>query len=234
EGEKLLSKNFCGMFYEVNPEGKVRISHDPRAIMRAQFPKEVPPLTYWQRKLAKAGTILGWFFMPSTPQKVAEIIDASYEKYYAMAEPDYDWKKEPKEPQEFSITSIEFNYRYLTKHMAGILEPVYYRIHDLHLRVTSDKRGSLLLIGLRRYKNKEGYWPETLDDIKSLAPEIFVDPQNGGAFVYKLTDNTFKLYSKGKNNIDENGEYKDGADDWPIWPKKSHKTQEKNADAEQQ
>ena len=91
------------------------------------------------------------------------------------------------------------------------------------------------MIALRRYKNKNGHWPESLDDMKSLAPkEIFVDPINGDSFVYKLTEENFTLYSKGKNNIDENGEYQDGADDRLIWPRKSRKSKEKNTDAEQQ
>ena len=91
------------------------------------------------------------------------------------------------------------------------------------------------MIGLRRYKNKNGHWPESLDDIKSLAPaEIFVDPVNDDSFVYKLTEENFTLYSKGKNNIDENGEYQDGADDRLIWPPWTTKAKEENPDAEQQ
>jgi hypothetical protein len=88
----------------------------------------------------------------------------------------------------------------------------------------------LLTIALRRYKNKTGHWPDSLDEVKPLAAEeIFVDPMNGDSFVYKLTDENFRLYSKGKNNIDEDGQYnstwdpnsrqwKEKEDDWPIWP----------------
>lgn len=236
KGEKLLMKNLFSMFYEINPKGKVRLSRDPTAAIRAQFPQlspEIPPLTYWRRKLAKAGTIIGWFFVPTNPQKAGEIIDARCEKLYAMAEPDFDWQKEPK---ELSIISIKFNFRYLIELLTGTSEEAfYYRIHDIYLRVHSGQRGSQLLIGLRRYKNKNGHWPESLDDIKSLAPaEIFVDPVNDDSFVYKLTEENFTLYSKGKNNIDENGEYQDGADDRLIWPPWTTKAKEENPDAEQQ
>jgi hypothetical protein len=73
---------------------------------------------------------------------------------------------------------------------------------------------------LRHYRNKNGHWPQTLDEIKSsLSEEVLTDPQNNGLFVYKLTDDGFTLYSKGKNNIDEAGSKIDGADDWPIWPR---------------
>jgi len=115
--------------------------------------------------------------------------------------------------------------------------------------VGSDKRGCQVLIGLRRYRNKNGYWPGSLDEVQSLLPaEAFIDPQNGGAFVYKLTDDTFKLYSKGKNDIDEGGRREKnigtgccapnvvckGYDDQLIWPRKLRKSDEIKADDEQQ
>jgi hypothetical protein len=114
--------------------------------------------------------------------------------------------------------------------MTEIIEPAYDGVHDTYLRTASQQRGDLLTIALRRYKNKAGHWPESLDEVKLLAAEeIFVDPMNGGSFVYKLADDKFKLYSKGKNNIDEGGQYnskwdhnsrewKEKEDDWLIWP----------------
>jgi hypothetical protein len=234
EGEKLLAKNFLGMFYEVNPEGKVRLSRDTPAVIRAQFQfsQEIRPLTYWRRKIVKGGAILGWFYWPSTPQKAGRIIDESYEKYYAMAEPDFDWRKEPARPPRW----VKLNFRFIVELLAGLLEKPYYSIHDIYLRAITQQRGSRLIVALRRYKNKNGNWPVSLDDIQSLAAEeIFVDPINGGPFIYKLTGENFTLYSKGKNNIDEDGKYKDGADDWPIWPAagKKREAEKENTDAKQ-
>ena len=235
EGEKLIMKNFLGMFYEVNSKGKIRLIHDPTGLMRASFPEEMPPLTYWQRKLFKIATIWCWFFLPSTPQKAGKIIDESYEKYYAMAEPDFDWQKGPR---KFS-PKFRLNFRYTTEFAAGLLEESYHRVHDIYLRLLTDKRGSRIIVALRRYKNKNGFWPVNLDDVKSMAPvEIFVDPTNGGDFVYEITEENFRLYSKGKNGIDEDGERDEiaGADDWLIWPPRTGgcETEEENADDEQQ
>ena len=151
-----------------------------------------------------------------------------------MAEPDFDWKKGLK---KFSLTSLKLNFRFMVQSIVNILEEPYYKIHDLYLRTIAEQRGSQLIIALRRYKNKTGHWPETLDEIKALAPaEILVDPFNNGSFVYKLTDDSFMLYSKGKNNIDEDGKYRRGLDDWPIWPGpgRSRQTKEENTDVEQQ
>jgi len=81
------------------------------------------------------------------------------------------------------------------------------------------------------------------DLIKSLAPEeIFVDPINNNSFVYKLTEENFTLYSKGENNIDEDGEYNDTydpnsgkhmveEDDRLIWPtRRGSKAEEEEED----
>ena len=237
ECEKLMMKSFLSLIYEINPKGKVRLSRDPTAIVRSQFPEKMPSPTYWQTKLTKAGTILGWFFMPSTPQKAGEIIDASYEKLCKMADPDFDWTSKPSIP---SITSIKFNYFYLTKHLTSLLEGPYHKIHDLYLRINTEQMGSRVIIALRRYKNRYGNWPETLEDIKPLAPaKVFVDPFNNGPFVYKLTEEKFTLYSRGKNNIDEAGRYKRAADeehkpdDWPIWPPAGKKRTTKSSQTKQ-
>ncbi len=231
ECEKLLFKSTLGMFYETNPKGQVRLSHNPivaamqqcREMGIEQTDEVKICRSYWQKKLIKASTILWWFYMPSTPQKASEIIDAGHERLYAMAEPDFDWQKGTEKPTKM----FRLNYRYLVEHLAEILAPAYHRVHDLYLRLTSDQRGSLLMIALRRHKNKTGHWPESLDDVKDLVPaEVFVDPINNDSFVYKLTEENFTLYSKGKNNIDDDGkrdkwDEKTGADDWLIWPKRT-------------
>jgi len=105
-------------------------------------------------------------------------------------------------------------------------------IHKIHLRHVASRRGGRILIALRRYKDKNSHWPESLNQIKSSLPqEILTDPHNNGPFVYKLTDNTFRLYSKGKNNVDEDGRYRDPQDDWPIWPPRGRKPKAKKENA---
>ncbi len=119
-------------------------------------------------------------------------------------------------------------------------EKYLYRFHDLYPRMTSTQRSCSLLIALRRYKNKNDTWPPSLDDVKDIAEaQTFIDPINSSSFIYKLTDDSFILYSKGKNNIDEGGRrdrlsYKrTRADDQLIWPRRSRKVKEENPDGEQ-
>ncbi|MHC4157769.1 MAG: hypothetical protein ACYSSO_01695, partial [Planctomycetota bacterium] len=229
EHEKLMQKNFWGMFYGINPEGKIRLIRGLSTTIMAQLPeymKDERVITYWHKRIMKVWTIPCWFYMPSKPQKLGEVIDECHERFYAMAEADYDWQKEPEKPS----STFRLNYRYLVEYTTSMFEPAYHQIHDVYLRYNSNKRCSQIIIGLRRYKNKEGRWPGSLDEIESLVPaEVFVDPINNGTFVYKLTEENFTLYSKGKNNIDEDGEYNDTydpnsnevvveEDDRLIWP----------------
>jgi hypothetical protein len=236
--EKLFCKNMFGIFYEVNAKGRFRLTSDPSKAVRTLTPSEfndIPPLGYFQKKFIKASSIIYWFFIPATPQEISKTIDAAYQKYYEMTDPNFDWSRQPK-PTEFPLSFFELNYKlnykYMIKMLADMEESIYYDMHYFYLREDSRKKGALLLIALRRYKDKNGIWPENLDEITDLTDvENFIDPINGQLFVYKTTDDSFTLYSKGKNGIDDNGErfseycsdanqIKKTADDIKIWPLK--------------
>ena len=116
----------------------------------------------------------------------------------------------------------------------------YSKFHDVYLQILARRRGTAIITALRHYKNKHEHLPVSLDEIKSIAPEeIFIDSINGSSFVYKLTEENFTLYSKGKNNIDENGEYnstwdpnsfedKVEEDDRLIWSPSNSKAKEES------
>jgi len=90
-------------------------------------------------------------------------------------------------------------------------------IHKQYHELLARSRGLHVLVALRRYKNRHGRWPQNLDQIQSQVPaEMFIDPF-GNALIYKLADDSFTLYSKGPNKLDENGKRWDGCDDCPIW-----------------
>lgn len=236
--EKLLCKNTLGLFYEVNTKGQFRFIRNPKNAIKLLSPEfKIPPQNYLQRKLVKANSILYWFFAPATPQELSKTIDVAYQKFYETTDPNFDWSKEPK---KLSLYMFKLNYKYFVEMLNYILKPAYYKVHDLYLQGDSFKRGALLLIAMRRYKDKNGAWPENLAEIADLTKEEnFIDPVNGQSFVYKLAGDSFTLYSKGKNGIDDNGErfseycsdanqIKKTADDIKIWslkkyPKKSSK-----------
>ena len=130
--------------------------------------------------------------------------------------------------ENYYARKIVMKYPFLTRYTMmlrskSMAKSTLESISKLYLRFLADKRGNRILIELRRYKNQNGQWPEKLEQIKSFVdPNVLIDPQNNGSFVFKKADNDFILYSRGPNNIDEGGNSNSPADDWPIWipPKK--------------
>ncbi len=227
EPDKLFIKNdFLSMVYEVNPQGKVRFSRDPLAAFRGVLHKELPTPTYSKRLLYKANAMLAWLGMPPTPQKPAEILDACFDNHYAMAEPDFDWAKHRQKFDSLSaqnnLAHIKLNFRYIARLMVDVSQGAYFSPHDAYLRSLAMRRGSRALVALRQYHNQHGTWPDSLDSIRPYVPaEALVDPQNNGSYVYGLTQDSFRLYSRGPNGKDEEGHYKqDGPDDLSIWPRR--------------
>lgn len=220
--DKLMFKNMCGlMWYQVNAKGKIRLNRAPSAVIREQTKEQFAGVTvddadiftgYWFKKLFKAYTMLYWFYVPATPDKLSKIIDASYKENYQMASPDFNRSKKPDKVPPGTL--FKLNLRYFAKIMASMSKDVYFRINDIYLKSSAKQKGTLLILEMRRYKNANGHWPEKLEDIENSAPaEIFIDPLNGDSFVYKRTEDNFTLYSKGKNGIDEGGEFQSR---WPL------------------
>lgn len=108
------------------------------------------------------------------------------------------------------------------------------RQHLIRLRYHATRRALPILVSLRRYKENTGVWPNTLAKLEPrLTSDLLIDPQNDSPFVYKRIGDSFLLYSKGPNGIDEAGYSKGLADDWPIWPPKINKAAQGNG-ADQQ
>jgi len=200
EYDKLYTKMFYCMYYEINTKGKTRLTRDPKAVIQAQYLQEMPPITYWQRKAVKVGILLARFFIPSTPQKFAQMIDDAYAQYYAMAEPDFDWAKGPVE----SRPPLRLNYSYAVELVAGWNGQSYYRLYDLYLTGLTSYRGSRLLVAIKQYHLENGSWPQSLDRIESFVPpEALIDPVTGEHLQYENHGERFSLYGEMAN----------------IWPK---------------
>jgi hypothetical protein len=269
EYEKLFLKNSTAYYYEISQRGRIRFARDPWSCWREYYKKEleIDPSqfgdskehfesfvypSYWQKKLWKANTFWLWLIFPSNPQAAGKIIDEEYKTFYEMLKPDYDWQKEPDGPLCFSdwftFTHFKLNFNYYAKIMAQTGAPNYRQLHRLYLRIGADKRGTLLLAALKRYKNKTGSWPDNLSQVEQLTTkENLIDPLSNGPFIYKLDKDGFLLYSIGLNGIDDHGkrerldcsqttgpdEYKKtniGADDWLIWPPTLNSNDEEETD----
>ena len=103
-----------------------------------------------------------------------------------------------------------FDQRYLEAEIKGMVQVVT----DKYSRLKAKRRSIPLLVALRRYRNRMGHWPDTLDEIRQSVPEgILADAQHATRFTYWRMTGGFELYSTGQNRIDESC----GGDDWLIW-----------------
>lgn len=106
--------------------------------------------------------------------------------------------------EQFSLFG-QVQYDIISWKMRGIMKgPDLNNINELYLKHITTARGIHILIALRRYKNENDHWPESLDSIKSAAPaEAFIDPVTSNPLQYENHGESFSLYGETAN----------------IWPK---------------
>jgi hypothetical protein len=62
----------------------------------------------------------------------------------------------------------------------------------------SSQNAMRIMIELRRFKNKSGHWPWSLNKIAhSLPKDILTDPLNNSSYIYKPVGKSFEFYSAG-------------------------------------
>lgn len=265
ERQKLEIKNTVGLFYDIHESGKTRISPNPfrlqRELMKERVPEEAndtndpivdqiyksaqntayPP--YWQLKLLKASTLVLRASLPLNPKKAGQKVNIFFERYDIMLQPEYDWNKNPtsllSHINAYNFTAAALNFNQLMEMTTGMSEELYHNFYWLIVRYQTDIKGVRLLIALKRYKDKIGNWPDSLTEIEDIIqPELFIDPLSDSSYIYKIKGNEFELYSKGRNNVDEDGNYNSEfdfekhelieiSDDRMIWSHKKYFEQKK-------
>lgn len=210
ECESIQTKQFLLFEYEINSKGKARLCRNASQVFMDEIkesfdlPFEWPVQSYWERKFSKASTIFKWFYVPSTPEKAAKIIDELFDKYYEMAESDF---APDAEDDLFSFSNIKLNYKFMKQMNVDMIMNNSFILDEMCIENMSMRNASVLLIGLKKYHNEHGCWPENLEQIEDfIGAEYFYDPENGDEFIYKQIDGEFTLYSKGMNGVDDSGE----------------------------
>ena len=116
-----------------------------------------------------------------------------------------------------------------TTPLTEFLMPNLSRYYQLKARSKASRRATQLAYATRLFKERNGRWPESLDE---LPPEhgqnMRIDPFSGDYFGYQLTDDGPKIYSASENGIDDGGvhsprwadeiENDAGSDDYVFWP----------------
>jgi hypothetical protein len=220
ELEKLQYLNLLGRLYEMDEKGHVRFARtivlSPGNEREQKDPTRIPRL-YWLMS------------MPRDPHAVRGIVD----KYFAAFDDRAGSSRPPQPAQDKRSPRVsvnDFGKAVCNPHRWG-LEMMFCNERECigHRRWCipsfAARRGTWLVLGLRRYRDAHGAWPETLDVISQYVPaEAFVDPTNGEPFAYIADGGSFRLYRKGPNRIDEGGRsgYVRGSkkveDDIWIWP----------------
>jgi len=221
EYDKLQAKMELTAYYEVNAKGRIRLSRDPWAQLRASARElyqnagvdinqidatliHILYPSYLQKKLIKAETILRWLAMPSDPEKAAQILDTCLDNYDVMAEPGFDWKKQPQKLDSFKPRNNFYRLTFYKMHFAQLIADKWaesnYALYDAYLSILALRRGSRLLVGIKQYQMEHNAWPANLHAIRAAVPaEALIDPVTGKEFTYMNHAERFSLYGEAMN-----------------------------------
>jgi len=223
EYEKLRYMNLLGRLYEINDSGEIRFATDPvispgdEQGQKDEERTDKIPRLYWLMS------------MPRDPHAVRGIADRYFAKLDPIANSEHLPQTDRKEQTAFAPPSdfikMVCNFYRWWAETAFFDEEECIQYRQVHAECIVRRRGTWLVLGLRRYRDVHGAWPQTLDDVSNyVPPEAFADPVAGDAFVYARDGDSFRLYSKGPNREDEGGRcYYVRAldkveDDIPLWP----------------
>lgn len=207
---KLILKNTVGLLYETHPDGRTRRSHNIAPTLNHHFAAKMKINTY-QMSVVKAGAVGHWFILPATAEKAGEVIDQAFEEYSPITNP---------ESLERGKPEFQLNYKYVCRQCAHYAAKFYYAIQTQSKRHCNAARSTRILIGLKLSYLENGVWPLALSDVDAIPQAALTDSVNDLEFVYKTTEDSFVLYSIGRNKRDD-GSYsmpRFGYDDIRYWP----------------
>ena len=199
EYNTLDMKQLCAMMYEVNEAGEVRHARSTSEVLSKLSFKETKSL--FEKQQEKIGTIIAWFMIPTTPQALSKQIDSYYDCMNNI----------PLTEFEKHYTSIDIQFDQEDRLIANMVRSdikSYCMVYQGKEHYTLYNNVYQVYIALKKYKNKYGNWPEQLSLLNEfISRSMLLDPFNNDTLIYKKNGADFKLYSKGKNGIDEEGLY---------------------------
>jgi hypothetical protein len=188
---------------------------------------------YWNGFRSRVGCIVKWAMLPPNPERIYGMIDSAFESVLGRAsgtnQP--DWSGESRTPfQKLKDLFRGIEYKFEGSKKYGTLRPKFKedRFFDFQNDIANDaiyewlkfdsfatrfkenqtrKNGCRILCALWRYRHQYRTLPAGLDELKTLIPpSVLIDPCNGGDYVYLVTGDQFRLYSKGINKMDDEGQ----------------------------
>ncbi|UCD52721.1 MAG: hypothetical protein JSW27_08795, partial [Phycisphaerales bacterium] len=215
--------NFLARAYEINEHSKIRFT---RSLPIRVDEEEDDTESTWQERFCPLGYLLT---MPLDPQDLWPLArdELSEMRRFLEAGPLLPRERHTLDPPGmFSATVIRGRcnaFRFRARDLA-FHKNAYARWGERYAENLTHRRGTWLVLGLRRYRDEHSTWPPSLDQIAEyVPPEALLDPTSGERFVYRLDEDGFTLYGTGINRVDEGGRW-DGVkaldgyeEDIPIW-----------------
>jgi len=218
--EKLQYVNLLARAYERNEQGRVRFArwYSPTA-KNEQLAEEDQHLGRW--------LLVYWpMNMPRDPKRLHRMADHDFGQFTCLLEADGAPPLIHEERMSWTnMCKVAANFHRWLAEIIFFDGSEYAMIRCLQRAQVTRRRGTWLVVGLRRYRDKHGSWPKSLDAIVEYVPaEAFLDPTSGAHFVYALEGDDFTLYSIGLNRTDDGGRHRyvkaqdKLEDDIAIWP----------------
>jgi hypothetical protein len=219
QSDKLLVKNIVGLLYHTDKNGRIRLTRNLAGAVGTYF-GVVRRYRYPTQRIAKAMVLAQWLIVPSNPKKAGRIIDRSFEKYDRLTRKKYQSDDDDKSVEQ---PRLKLNFRRFVDIAVHRRTSYFHPMYNQSLRRISTAKSARIIIALKKFKEQNGSFPQNLDKLSDfLAPDDIIDPVSEDTFVYRPLGQSFMLYSKGKNKIDDDGiSYsKENKDDHLIFPPK--------------
>jgi len=217
--------NFLSRAYEINEQGKIRFT---RSLPIRVEEEEDDADSTWLERFCPLGYLMT---IPLDPQDLWPLAREEFTEMRRFLEtgpllPKDSYALGP--PGMFSTAVIRGCCNPLRSRARDLAldKNAYARWGERYAENLARRRGTWLVLGMRRYRDQHGTWPMSLDQIAEQIPtDALLDPTRQERFVYRLREDGFTLYGTGINGIDEHGHWDgvkalDGHDDdiiiWPI------------------
>ena len=146
----------------------------------------------WIARLVPTERILG-----ELTEQYAPIIELASQPIEQQLDPD-----NPLRQRVHELESAEYSWWNVPKAVAHLAAPPLLGVVDIHARLITLQRGNRTALELFAIRDQTGQFPASLD---TIAGDFKIDPFSGRPFVYRLTDDSFALYSVGFDRDDDGG-----------------------------
>lgn len=214
--EKLMAKNIMGLFYEVNDNGRTRIAHGSMYALQEGLGYQPQRLFFRQHEMNRLAVIGLWLSLPTSPQRIAKLIDERFDYYSLQVQKGTPL---PVVPIQYSWR-MGLNVRSAIDWLAVDRVKYFWALHGQNSRHQSLITLMQIFSALKQYSLRHHNWPDSLQ-VLQLAEIETIDPVYDRSYRYQKTDDGFRLYSLGPNGIDDDGvnDPRKNKDDIVFWPR---------------